>query len=75
MRKYLNQIDRIEQRLGIDEGAQYWLVNKLDDDMVKVTKITAGNTPDDSQHLTASEFEAFGREIGNDRLIMVEWIE
>ena len=73
MRKYLNQIDRIEQKLGINDTNQHWLVNKLDDDVIRVTKIQAGNTSRDSLKLTADEFKAFESRVDSDRLIIVEW--
>lgn len=74
MKKYLNQIDKIEQSLGIDDTNQNWMVNKLDDDVIKVTKITAGNTPQDSQHLTANEYDAFKKTVNDKQLIEVEWV-
>lgn len=74
MKKYLNRIDKIEQALGIDNPNQQWLVSKLDDDVVKVTKLSVGNAPQNTQHLTASEFEAFKSRLTDEQLINVEWI-
>ena len=73
MKKYLNQIDRMEQSLGIDDTNQNWLVNKLNDGIIQVTSITAGNTPQDSQHLTQDEFKSFEQRVGSDRLIIARW--